>query len=459
MTGSARLLRRGLFVLLTAGVLAVPATAQTKRPDALRITLDEARQAAANALMAGRAEDALILSQGVLLGAPEDKTALFIKARALRQLGKREAAVETARVAWQTSDTPRDRFYSAMMMAQMRSFAGQNGVAQLWLRRAMQLAPDDRLKEIAVEDFRHVRRITPWRFAMDLFVQPSDNLNNAPTEDTPVPGGVVKVTPPLSGLRYGAGVQMRYIKPLAPRVRLQFSGFAQGSAVRLSDEAKDVPGAEAGDYTSAVLGGAVTLEGIAKDGGRLGRAHLSLRRQWQGGAPIADIARLDLGLDQRLSPTVGLGLRLGFEDVKRLDSPVGDAQRRDAGLSLTKRFEHGALTLDMGVGETFSAAYNVGRQDGSVGLSYAFARPVAGVLPTLSFDYGVYNYDAPWIGAPDGPAREDRQRRIGVDLLLPQLDYYGFAPEVGVSFTDRNSNYNLYENRSTDLRFGLKSVF
>ena len=55
MTGSARLLRRGLFVLLTAGVLAVPATAQTKRPDALRITLDEARQAAANALMAAAA--------------------------------------------------------------------------------------------------------------------------------------------------------------------------------------------------------------------------------------------------------------------------------------------------------------------------------------------------------------------------------------------------------------------
>ena len=97
-------------------------------------------------------------------------------------------------------------------------------------------------------------------------------------------------------------------------------------------------------------------------------AHLSLRRQWQGGAPIADVARLDLGLDQRLSPTVGLGLRLGFEDVKRLDSPVGDAQRRDAGLSLTKRFEHGALTLDMGVSRRFTTSDSV-RPETSFDLS------------------------------------------------------------------------------------------
>jgi hypothetical protein len=35
----------------------------------------------------------------------------------------------------------------------------------------------------------------------------------------------------------------------------------------------------------------------------------------------------------------------------------------------------------------------------------------------------------------------------------------GFAPEIGISFRDRTSNYSLYELQSTDIRIGLKSVF
>jgi len=426
----------------------------------LRVSLDAARSAAAGAMMSGRAGDALALSEAVLKGAPDDLSALFIRARALRDLGREAEALEAARAAWTAARDPRDRFYAAMMMAQTRSSVGNNGLAQLWLRRAAHLAPEEGLKAMAVEDFRHVRRLTPWRLALDFYVAPSDNLNNASDEATVTSAGwTAHTTPPLSGERIGGGAQLRYTVALAERRRLHLGGFGGASFVRLSEAARDVPGVSAGDYAQGYLGGTLSLEAINAGRTRLNRADLTLFRQWQGGAALADVARLDLSTRTALTPKLSLGLSVGLEDITRRDSSDGDSQRRALGLVLTQRFDHGALTLDLGVGQTLSAAYNVGRRDGDIRLGYAWAEPVRGMLPSVDLSYGAFNYDAPWIVEPNGPDRRDRQWALEVDVLLPDLDYYGFAPEIGLSFTDRTSNYTLYESRSTDLRLGLKSVF
>lgn len=443
-------------VALTLALAGMPAAL---RAEPLRVSPEAALQAATNALQAGRPQDALILAEGVLLARPDDTTALFVKARALRELGHPEGAVQAAQAAWSVAETPNERYFSAMMMAQMRSFAGQNGVAQLWLRRAAELAPDERLKAVAVQDFRQVRRITPWRLSLDLSVTPSDNLNDASTEAQEVPGGLVTTTPPLEGLRFGGSVSYRYMQPVSDRTRLSYGAFGGGSAVRLGSEARKVPGADAGDLGTAVLGGSLALETISVGQDRKGEAALSFRRHWQAGDPLADVTRLDLSLGQALSPAMQGQVRLGFTDTTRMDSPVGNSQRSEAGLSLMRSFEQGLVRLDLDLGRTLSEAWSVGRKDASVALSFTLAQPVLGMVPTLSLDYGAFDYEKPWIALPTGPDRKDRTRRIGVDVVLPELGAYGFAPEIGLSFTDRSSNYNLYESRSTDLRLGLKSVF
>ncbi|WP_425072976.1 surface lipoprotein assembly modifier [Sagittula sp. S175] len=450
---------RAVGLCLVMGAACLGGSLRPAAAEQLRLSPDQAREAAAAALVAGQPRDALTFAKGVLLAQPDDTVALFIKARALRELGEADGALEAAQAAWSRAVTPRERYFSAMMVAQMRSYAGHNGMAQLWLRRAAQIAPDDALKAVAVSDFRHVRRITPWRLAFDLFVTPSDNLNNATTEAQEVPGGLVITTPPLKGVRSGAGVTFRYTKPLAQRSRLQFAGFGQGSVVTLSEEAQAIPGADAADLSTRMLGGSLTWETISQSRTRLGSAGLSFSRHWQGGDPLADIARLDLSVQQALSQDWIGRARLGLIDTARHDSSLGDSQRRELSLALVRRMEQGALTLDVLAGETLSAAYNVGRQDATVGLRYSLSKPVLGMMPTVSVAYGAYDYDAPWIALPNGPVREDRTRTVGVEVLLPEMGAYGFAPEIGLSFTDRSSNYNLYDSRTTDLRLGLKSVF
>ncbi len=449
--------------LVAQGILtdrvAIPQEAP-RDESALRISLDEVRRAAASAMVAGRPEDALLLAEAVLLGAPEDVPALFIRARALRDLDRESEAMQASRDAWQAARRPRDRFYAAMMMAQTRSFAGNNGLAQLWLRRAAQLAPEEDLRELAVRDFRDVRRMTPWRLALDFYAQPSDNLNDASEDVAVSPSGwTPQVAPPLAGERYGGSVQLRYTLPLAARRRLHLGGFVGGSFVRIAPSDRDTPGADAADYSQFFLGSTTTYETLSADGAQINRSGLTLLRHWQGGVPLADIARLDLSVHRAVTPKLRFGVNLGLEDVSRKDSSTGDSQRRALGLEITQRFEHGALTLDLGVGETKSAAYNVGRTDGEVRLSYALAEPVRGMLPSVALEYGAFNYDEPWIADPTGPDRRDSQWALGLDVVLPDLDYYGFAPQIGLSFTDRKSNYTLYESRSTDLRLGLKSVF
>lgn len=454
LTGIGRALRTAVM----GGALALSLSlAPQARAETIGMTLDQARGASIAALEANRPAEALMLAEGVLLGAPDDLLALYIKARALHALGQRDDAVDAARRVWAESDGATERYFAAVLMGQMQSSAGSHTVSQFWLRRAAQLAPEDELKTAAMRDFRQVRRRNPWRMSLDVSAAPSDNLNNAPTKGQEVLTGIVTVTPPLSGVRYGGELQVRRSVMLSPRSRLHFGAFGGGSAVKLSSDARSL-GGEAEDYSRRFVGLALGWETRNGDGDRLLNAQLSAKRHWLAGELLADVTRLDLGVQQALG-SYKLGARIGMEDTQRHDSSVGDAQRRELGLSLARPAGPGVMRLRLDLGETFSAASSIGRQDGVVSLRYGRARPVKGMLPSLTLAYGVYNYDAPWGGMPSGPAREDRSRLIEVNVLLPELDYYGFAPEIGVSFEDRSSNYNLYESRGTDLRFGLKSVF
>jgi hypothetical protein len=433
------------------------ASAQEVAADGARFSVDAARQVALNALTAGDAETALIFANGVLLAHPEDMAALLIQAQALRALGRKDAALDASQEAWAAAEEPKERYYAAMTQAQMRAYNGHNSIAQYWLRRAAEIAPDEQLKARAVMDFRHVRSITPWKFRLDLYAQPSDNINNASYEDTVLSFGTLSQEA-YRGVRYGATAEARYVQSLSGTARLHYVGFVGGSVVRLDDAAKDA-GGEDGNYSNGQLGAAIAYERKSADGNRIGRLQYTVSRQWQGGEPLADRNRLDLGVDQGLGQGMVLGLRLGLEDLDRLDSPLGDSQTRDLGLRLSRHVGFGTLALDVSTSETLSAGAMIGRTERAAGLSFSLAKPVAGMLPQLSARYTEFDYEDPGLFSTNGELRRDTRWRYGLDVVLPGLDYYGFAPEIGVSFTDRNSNYSLYKNRSTDVSLGLKSVF
>lgn len=437
-------------------------TPQAAQADETRMSVDEARGAAARALMAGQADLALVLAEGVLLGAPGDTQALLMKSRALRELGRPQEASKAARQAFGQSDDERSRYFAALLMAQARSTGGQPGVAQLWLRRAAQIAPDDQLRAAAVRDFRHVRRQTPWRLSLDMSVEPSDNLNGAPKTNSFTFGGLPFVNPtavPLSGERFVFGADYLRRVPLSETRRLNLGASVEMQRVRFSSSARDkVPGIRNGDYRQDALALSLGYEARGAEGAWLGKTQLSVSRHWLAGTPYSDTARLDLSYGRMLMPGLTSVARFAFEGEQRLDSGLRDSQTREMGVTLTRRFGKAALGLDVEVTDTSSDSRLVARESARAAISYGLGKPVKGMLPRVTLAWEVTDYDqAPasfWV-AP----RRDEELSVTVNVLLPELDYYGFAPEIGVSFRDRSSNYTIYETRGTDLRLGLKSVF
>ncbi|GGF83353.1 Protein of unknown function [Mameliella alba] len=453
-------LMRALRPAILAGAMALmsaPAGAE-----AVRMSVDEARGAAARALMAGQAELALVLAEGVLLGAPGDTDALMMKSRALSQLGRSAEAAEAARLVFGGTNDERERFFSAMLMAQARASGGRPGVAQLWLRRAAQMAPDDQLKAVAVRDFRQLRRLTPWRLSLDLSVEPSDNLNGAPRTNRFTFAGLPFVNPsavPLSGERYVLGADYVRRVPLSETRRLNLGLSTEFQRVRFSQEARDkVPGIRDADYRQDALALSLGYEARGQDGSWLGKSQLSVTRHWLGGQLFADAARLDLSYGQTIAPGLIGALRYGYEVEERHDAAVRDAQTRELGLTLTRAYGRSTLGLDLLVSDTASDSRLVARESARAALSYRLGKPVKGVLPRLTLAWEVTDFDMGpttfWI-----EPRRDEELTVSLDLLLPNYDLYGFAPEIGVSFRDRSSNYTIYETRGTDLRLGLKSVF
>lgn len=427
-----------------------------------RLSLDEARRVAAGFLAEGRPEAALMIADGALLGDPDHAQTLMLRARALRDLGRDAEAVEAARKAWAAASTEEDRFFAAMIQAQARSSKGDRAIAQYWLRRAAQIAPDEASRAAAVRDFRHVRRITPWRLSLDVSVEPSDNLNGAPKTNTFTYAGLPFVNPtavPLSGVEYGVGADYIYRVALAENRRLNFGVSVEASRVRFSEDARDkVPDVDANDYRREELRLSAGYEARADDGRWLAMTEVSYQRNWLAGKALSDAARLDQSYGRAVAPGVILGGRVGVEREERRDTSLLDSETVDYGVNLSKEFGHGLLRLDLAWADTNSESRYVARETSRAILTYALAKPVIGMLPRVSLSYEAVDYDMGPMPFWTDP-REDRQWGLSLDVTLPDMDYYGFAPEVGVSFRDRQSNYTIYETQGTDLRLGLRSVF
>ncbi|WP_425099632.1 surface lipoprotein assembly modifier [Tropicibacter sp. S64] len=466
--GTAGRALRGLIFglsVLGSGAAGIAAFGPQTAVAEARVSIDEARDMAGVLLQQGRAREALLLAEGILKGLPDDVAALVLKSRALRDLGRFDEAdrvAGTARARANAGGTDKDRFFAALVTAQAKASDGKKGLAQYWLRRAAEIAPDDEMKAVAVRDFRYVRSTTPWQVKLSLFAEPSDNLNGAPkTNEFSFAGLTFTNTAavPLSGMRFGGDASLTYRIALGEQSRINLGATGGIERVRFSQSAKDkVPGIDAADYSRDRLGFSIGYEqrGAAQDW--LGSAQLSVSRYWGGGMHISDAVRLDLGYARRLAEGWTGSVRLAYEDETRMDAGQRSAVTQEASLTLTRHWDKSALSLSLGGADIASDSRLVDRQSQTAALKFARTAPVMGLLPSVTLSYAAEDYAQSPFGWWVDP-RQDEEWGLSVDVLLPKMDYMGFAPEVGVSFRDRRSNYSIYETQSTDLRLGLKSVF
>ena len=455
------LLALGLWAAAGAAVMARPATTPVELTPAALYGVGE------TALGAGKAGAAREVALALLARDPRDFAALLLRARAARALGAYPEALAAVQAAWRLADTPDKRFAAARVRAQVLSSSGRRTAAQLWLRRAVEAAPNPQARAVAVRDYGYVRSRNPWALQATLSLSPSSNVNNgssSSTSDAVLLGfpGTIHLSPDaqaLSGFVAELGVGAVYRLPPGARRRTEFRFAGDIRHNRLSAASKAAAPAARG---SAYDFGAVEI-GIRQELRRSVEAlsvyhwTATLGRNWYGGAPLADYLRLGLGGEHPLSPALTALWDVSHERQNRRDDATRSADIDSAEAGLGWRTATGdRLRLTFGARDARSAEPSIAHHAVFAELAWSKARPVAGIALALALSaerarYGSYAF------APFG--RRDVTWTAELTLVFTRLSYLGFSPSLDVRYSRSASNVGLYRSTQAGLLLGFRSQF
>lgn len=429
------------------------------------LTPAEMRGAAALSLDTGQPEQALALAEALLMRNEGDVLALVIQARALRDLGREDEAVAAAREAWRAASTQDERYAAAMVTAQALSSRGNRTMAQIWLRVAVETAPDEARKQRAIRDFRYVRARNPWETQLAFSIAPSDNINDGSIRDEISFAGLDGVVltgaaRALSGLEISGGVATRYTLTESQTHRTRAGVSFYYETYVLSDEARDIaPDVEGSDFAYGSV--ALTFGHEWRPSGWSGPLDLNAVAAWSwyGGE------RYGRTLEVSAARTFALGqrnrLRLGFALDQFALEPNEDAEDRAFSTELEVQWlrllRGGALfavAASMRDSESDNAQLDYARS--RLSLSYSPGEPILGARATFGLEFEQRDFDTYPFEA-DG--RHDDTAKLSVDLVFRDLDYYGFVPTVSLSRSDTASTSDRFDKAETGLNLGFRSAF
>lgn len=424
------------------------------------LTPAELRLAALEMLRLGRPDLTAGFTDALLARDPEDFEALLLRARAMRDLGRNEAASEDSSRAWALARDDQQRYAAAMVRAQALSSGGHRTMAQLWLRRAAEHAPDESAKALARRDFRYVQARNPWSTQLRFRVAPSSNVNNGSSKDRvrlfdlPFDLALQGSAQALSGVEYAVGADIRYrVAETASHAHDLLLAFDH-RAYTLSSEAKAMaPGVKGSDfnYTSLGLGYGFhirTAPGVEHE------ITAEAGRNWYGGAHYGDFLALGYAQTRKLETGGRLAFGLGGERRFGPKAPEADVVTGHASFGqpvpggMADIFVAGAVSTS----DTSTADY----RDWQVGARYMTGRPVAGTLPALTVTYGNRDYDrSPFTSG----GREDDRIGIRLDVVFPEVEYYGFNPMMSLNAERTASTVDLYDTEEFGISFSIRSAF
>lgn len=444
-----------LILALTLGCGAAQAAPVVLDPQAMR-------QLANEALQQGYAEQALAYAEALLARDPADTTALIIKARALRALGRYAESEAVARQAWALAKDDPARYGAAMTLAQALSLQDHRTLAQVWLRTAVEFAPNERAKAKAISDFAYVRSQNPLNLRFDLAIQPSDNVNNGAMnslwEFMGIPFVLSGDALALSGTVGTFGVSGRYRLAQSQMALTDLTFLGSQQLVWLSNEAQaQAPDAQNGDYAFGVVEIGLSQRNLLDLQGTIMTSGAVYGHNWYGGADLSDYARLELGLEQHIAPGVIGFANASAERQERIDLPAASATVIDLGAGLLKHQRNGdSLRLSVGMTRTNSADIEIDNTRLSGRIEWNRAAPVLGMglglaLKAEQRDYAQSPYDA--------SGRHDVRLTASITAELNQISYFGFSPVLTLNLSQNNSNIGLYDTRTTGLGLSIESRF
>lgn len=461
-------LRIGTHRFFAAAILAAacafPGQAQVKlEPTALR-------QAAVIALQNGDAATARDYADALLVRDQADVDAHLIRARALRDIGALTEARKAARTAWSLADTDPERYSTAVITAQILSSQDKRTRAQLWLRRAIENAPDARAKARAQNDFRYVRRQNKWQTQLSFTLAPNSNINNGSTRDSSqlnfqltqalfgeeVEFALTGAARALSGLEYGFGVDTRYrlhqTNTTAHDLKLALS---YRSFVLSNSAQSEAPDARGSDFAFGTLGAGYDFRKINRDGKGELTLSTSIGQTFFANARLATFVRAGVAQSIKLDPQTKLHFALDLE------SQTGQRTNDLDTVGLSARWDKTLKSRDLAfaqVGARTTLSDNLDAEFDEVSLraGYVLAKPVMGARVSMAVGASYRDYDVS-VHSADG--RQDFRVSADVTATFSQINYYGFNPTVSLSASKTNSNIGLFENNRVGLNIGIRSAF
>ena len=449
-------------VVAVVALLAAPATAKP-----IVLSVDSMRQLAYQTLQAGFAEQALTYTDALLTRDANDTTALIIRAQALRALGRAPEARLVAKQAWNLADTDKARFGAAMAMAQALSSMDRRTVAQLWLRRAAQYAPNARARDIARRDFGYVKSRNPWVLQFDGTAQPSSNINNGSRQTKmslsglPIDFEIPAQSQALSGFELGFGVTSTYRFAPTDRAMTEARFALNGQIVALSAAAKAAaPLARNGDYTFAAAEvGVQQTRALGGQGRTVLRLTGTLGHNWYGGDDLSDYLRLSMGLDHQLHSGAALNFGLSADKTARIDSPLQSSDRVAVTLGYTIRAgAKGAdrLKFELEAATTASTSAEVRSTAQTASVEWTKGAAVAGIALSGGLQIGTQTYsDSRYVTG----GRDDLKLSANLSMTFQAIDYLGFSPVLTLQVSKNRSNSALHDSENFGLAFGIRSSF
>lgn len=424
----------------------------------INLSPDEARLKAAQFLSIGQLRAAAAILEVLIARDPKDAASLILMAHAQRRMGNHSAARRAAQAGWRHAEQDVERYGAAIASAQALSSNGNKSLAQLWLRRAAHVAPNDVMRARAIRDYSYVRTTNPWRVTFRFGLNPSDNVNNAPRDNTMVIAGLTFVNTtaiPLNGIETTTGIDLRYtIEQTQTRRTWAELGWDQ-TWVTITDD--DQPaGVEDSDFTYTQLRLGLGRDWKAGPDAPLRAASATLGRVWYGGEHLSDELTLRYRETYPRPGGVYLGWHghLGYSD--RQDSASASGVKSGLGVFWSAPTEAGARwNLSANWARTDTDTALLSQDTVTLDVGYTLGREILGGLASLKAT-GYVRRDHETVA---GQLREDHGLTLATSLFFKDFDTHGFAPKITLSAKRVNSNVTRYETESLGLSIGFLSVY
>ena len=437
---------------------ALPAAAERLTPAQMRVY-------GFQLMASGDKVAAMSVAEALLERDPGDAAALFLKAQAASSGAEARRA---ARLSYRATQDPETRFSAAMFMASSYTQDNRKGSAQLWLRKASDLATSPEARALARAQFDYVRSRNPLILQFDLSVRPSSNVNDGSTATSFRNPGIPWLPPEieitgeqsaLSGFEADYAADLTYRLPPTATTRTELSLHFDQSLVWLSSEAKRIaPEADAKNYATATIEAGLARLYRPLDGKVTYRFGAFAGHDWQGGRDLANRLRLELGADLMLTQSSALYVAASAEKQTRLDAAIRSSDVYNVLVAATKRLEKGDF-LQFSLSGRNTVTDSAGLENTAIAARVVWhkAKPLAGMGLSVSASSEVRDYPFSPYNLQDG--RTDHRNLLDVTLDLNNVDYMGFSPSVTVTASDTSSNVDLFTTREVGVSLGFKSNF